>query len=85
MTSQTFVKSRRPNDSVMKLFEELSSTYPQMYISLILGMSKHSNPKGAFQVYQQAREQNLLRKYRIISASISNPLPPAIGYFYFAQ
>lgn len=46
----------------MQLFESLCDTYPQAYISMICGMCQYSSPVEALDLYNSAREKNIICK-----------------------
>lgn len=50
----------RPDAAIGELFVELSDTYPQLYVSLILGMAKFGNHGDAHDKYIEARNKNIL-------------------------
>lgn len=50
----------RPIPEVTELFEELRSTHPQAYISMICGMCSYKNHREAHDLYLQGQEEGIL-------------------------
>lgn len=53
----------RPIPEVTELFEELRSTHPQAYISMICGMCSYKNHREAHDLYLQGQEEGILCRF----------------------
>jgi len=51
--------THRHNSDIDDLYQELKDTYPQAYVSLILGMAKYQNMDGASAVYAEALKNKI--------------------------